>query len=403
MIHITPSLKNNLLKLLICIGIIAILASVYIQYGKPYLIQRDLEKQDLVRISDLDKLNTAIQDILSASSTAYLGESNTIYISIPSNDPTCGDLNLPELVQSWRYKCSNNEEWLPNSIQDKVALTYAQDISNMNHYSYVVSHDHNSGTSYTLTTKLQSNNYIKEVGINDFGFSSTMYEIGNNSTLLPQAIGLIAFYPLNNQQNRTVKNLAGDHTAGTWLGDSSEETGSAKFNGRNLVIFDGSDETSIIGNASSSYTISLWIKDVIMKNQSLTEKWETSDKYPWAIRFEGKNIICAMYDGKKWFSVSAKLSSISSTEWNSIICSKDVTTSKISLYVNGTLQGMTEIPKDLNTANNEDFTLAARSSRGDYTAEMKMANFSLYTRNLTESDILRLYLTEKKELLIGGQ
>jgi len=68
--------RGTVLKILIGLGLIAIIISLYMQYGKPYWKELITEKQDRVRINDLSSLNSILKGTLPASS-------KLIYLSLP--------------------------------------------------------------------------------------------------------------------------------------------------------------------------------------------------------------------------------------------------------------------------------------------------------------------------------
>ncbi len=202
---IIPKLKKEtLLKVLIFIGIIAIITSLYIQYGKPYIKELSLEKQDQARIKDLDSLNGVLKETVSASSTKYIGKNKTIYISIPSDDSKCSNLDLPSVPDGWQYHCvatttlkkTDGTGWIPVNISEKIDQLPIDPINNpetLNYYAYVAS----STNQYVFAGALDSKKFLKEKSQSDDGIDNTRYEIGNNLRLLGYAEGLIGYWPMN--------------------------------------------------------------------------------------------------------------------------------------------------------------------------------------------------------------
>ena len=82
----------TLLELLIVIGILAILSTtVMIVINPADLLAR---ARDSNRISDLSTVNSAINAFVVFYDSASLGSVNTVYVSLPSDQSNCSDLNL---------------------------------------------------------------------------------------------------------------------------------------------------------------------------------------------------------------------------------------------------------------------------------------------------------------------
>lgn len=99
----------TLIELLIVIAIIAILAVVVIfTLNPPQLL---MQSRDANRISDMSTLNSALGFYLAQGGIA-LGNSNTVYVSIPDSTATstagdqCQGLGLPALPSTYTYQCA---------------------------------------------------------------------------------------------------------------------------------------------------------------------------------------------------------------------------------------------------------------------------------------------------------
>jgi len=109
----------TLVELLIVIAILAILASAIVIVINPGEILAN--SRDSVRIRDLSNLNRAINLLRVQCPDCSLGDSNTIYVSIPDTDPACANLGLPPLPHPWIYSCVtslnsrniNGTGWMP--------------------------------------------------------------------------------------------------------------------------------------------------------------------------------------------------------------------------------------------------------------------------------------------------
>ena len=205
--------KSVVLKILIGLGLIAIIISLYMQYGKPYLKELAIEKQDRTRIKDLDSLNNIFKDIFSASSMepSPLGENNVIYISLPSNDPSCANLDLPSLTDGWSYRCSNQNDyqktngngWIPvdfTKLSGKSFLKIlpADPINSADgffYYAYI------RGDGFVLTSLLDSDKFLKQSAGSDGGTDLARFEIGSDLALWAKASGLAGYWKINKSFN----------------------------------------------------------------------------------------------------------------------------------------------------------------------------------------------------------
>lgn len=196
--------KNLVLIFLILVGIVLITLSVYRQYVKPYQAEKNLEKLDVIRIQDLGTLDSLIKSNISASSTMYIGASSTIYISIPSDDPTCSNLDLPSVPDGWAYHCSNNENyqkvdgtgWMPINFEskiDRLPVDEKNNVKTSSYYIYIAS----STNEYFIAGTLNSKMLLKEKAQNDNGVDDTKYELGNNLKIWKETLGLLAYFPFN--------------------------------------------------------------------------------------------------------------------------------------------------------------------------------------------------------------
>ncbi len=195
--------KETFLKILIAIGVVAIIVSAYIRFAAPYLHELSLQKLDVQRISALDSLNTSLQDAFKTNPKASFGKANTIYISLPSNDPICADLNLPSVPDGWAYHCVatpnlqnvDGTGWLPVNISSAPALPI-DPINNpdtLNYYAFVVSKD----TRYLLATTIDSKKHLIENMNAKTSNDPFLYEIGTDTSLISSIKQRIGYWPMN--------------------------------------------------------------------------------------------------------------------------------------------------------------------------------------------------------------
>lgn len=203
--------KTTILTCAILLGIVAIGISAYVRYELPYKHELALEKLDGQRIRDLDSLNGVLQDVMLNDPEDASGTPNTVYISIPSDSPTCSDLNLPSLPQGWQYHCVTQSNlinlsgtgWIPINFPFletlKIPALPVDPINNadtLNYYAFVMN---NTGgpIPYALTGVLDSKKYIAEKAQTDGGTDPIRYELGSNFYLWADAQGLVGDWPMN--------------------------------------------------------------------------------------------------------------------------------------------------------------------------------------------------------------
>jgi prepilin-type N-terminal cleavage/methylation domain-containing protein len=209
----------TLLELLIVIGILAVLSTtVLIVINPADLLAR---ARDSNRISDLSVVNSSINTLVAFYSNTSLGSVNTVYISLPSDQSNCSDLNLPSLPSPWVYHCVTQANltkvdgngWVPidftqmdiGSPISRLPLdsknTYTQDLSQSNDFflTYAV----NSSKQWELNAKTESSKFgfterdsfpiVNAATISSpvsDGGDNGLYEIGSNLFIIPDSGGL---------------------------------------------------------------------------------------------------------------------------------------------------------------------------------------------------------------------
>lgn len=337
--------KERVLKILISAGILAIFFSLYLQYGKPYIKELSLERQDAVRIKDLDTLDSIFKNILSASSTQYLGHSNTIYLSIPSDDPTCANLDLPSVPDGWAYHCAsqadyiktNGAGWIPVDISistNSLPVDPLNTPETLNYYAYVASSVNETvatstatttvsmqgPSGYAITAVLDSKKYLKEKAQEDNGTDDIRYEVGDNK-IWSNAQGLVEYWSFNkNDGNLIINDLNPDNKISlngvSILRRNFEEGRSINLNGKNESLDLGSNPSL------SPESISLVIKinpSKVPQNSPIVNKgtpgyaafsyglFLSLDKYFFEIKNKDNELVNVSFgpiQEKKWYSIA---------------------------------------------------------------------------------------------------
>lgn len=391
MMKISLPEKNTVLKMLIAAGIFAILLSLYTQYGKPYLNERALEKQDAIRIRDIDALNLAVQDALKASSTAYLGEPNTVYISIPSDDPTCANLDLPSLPQGWSYRCSSQENykkadgtgWVPahfTNTPSSLPIDPLNTAETLNYYSYVA-----SSTDYVITATLDTKKHLREKALTDNGTDTFRYEAGNESELWSQSQGLIGYWPINETKGGAFADASFNKNHGRIFGNQEWTGRGFQFSGKSFVKFSNSNSFNKVGK--KDYSLLFLMKNPGTRNQSILEKWSSSSKYPWAIRIGSYNLIFATYDGGTWSSAALSEEPLLDNRWHHLSFVRNTNSTSLLIYLDGKLTVSGSDNTSLDVSNTDDFVLGNRKQDGDHAFTGSISNLLLFNRALSAIEI----------------
>ncbi|MFH1744580.1 MAG: LamG domain-containing protein [bacterium] len=187
--------EEKILKFFIAIGLVAILISLYIQYGKPFFAELDKQKRDKTRTQNISLINSALEKIQENDSNIFLGEPKTIYVSLPTNNNDCDDLNFHSLPEGWKYSCKRKETfqkldgngWIPidfTKISDNADLGSFLPIDPINtpnnEYYYIYIVDDND---FALIAPMESNRYLKLSVKKDNGINQNKYEIGSPELL----------------------------------------------------------------------------------------------------------------------------------------------------------------------------------------------------------------------------
>ena len=226
--------NEKVLKILIAIGIIAILISVYMQYLKPFAAELRKQKSDQTKIQELSSINSALNKIKETDLNLFLGEPNKIYISLPSPNSNCDGLELPPLSNNWEYRCkpevefrkANGNGWIPvdfTKLNDdsfkELPIDMINDTKGLNYYTFVK----NEQSEWILTAILESKKYQKKKALIDNGIDPTRFEIGSNIQLWAEATGLAGYWSFNEGEGKIIKDLSGNNNDGalvnspTWV------------------------------------------------------------------------------------------------------------------------------------------------------------------------------------------
>ena len=272
----------TLLELLIVIAILAILTATVLIVISPAEYFR--KTRDTKRIADLRSLNESLGLYLAEYGDTNMGSPKTVYISLPSNDPTCAAdyPNLPSLPTGWQYHCApetsyqktDGTGWIPVNFQ---SISFGSPLSHLPidpvnsadqglYYAYV------TGGSWELTAIFESKKYLKEA-VKDGGSDPTMYEIGSDTSLSPFLHGLVGAWKFNEGGGTTAYDSSGNDNDGTIYGASWVDGKVGK-----ALSFDGDNDYVEIPsvNPQKAITVCAWIKSYDSYYKAL---WQLISKY----------------------------------------------------------------------------------------------------------------------------
>ncbi|MBI4093564.1 hypothetical protein HY417_01240 [Candidatus Kaiserbacteria bacterium] len=394
----------------------AIFASSYVQYGIPYLEEQEKMKNDEQRIADLNALDAEIKSTLVVNPSAFTGASTTVYISLPSNNPLCTNLELPSLPEGWTYHCApqnnftntNGTGWLPinfataehSNILENVGMLPVDPLNSadtLNYYAAVGRSTFSTTTAattteYVLTAVLDSKKYLTEKAQTDNGSDPIRYEVGLLPKLWSDASGLVGYWPLNETNTAVARDISGNQLDGQVLGLSEQNnTSIGIFDGKSSYVFiPASPVLNTLGRASTTYSIGLSFYLANSQDGSLTEKWINGGAYPYALRIENSQVVFGTYDGKKWIGTSAD--GIKYGQWNVVAAVVDADNGLIQIYLNGKLGGsiLYEFGK---TDNNSGLTVGVRNLKKEFLFHGSIRNLRIYERALNDVEVNMLFVS----------
>jgi|GEM_PF-919563 len=185
----------TIIELLMVIGILGILSTIILLVINPAQLIK--QAADANRITELNQINKALLIYQSfRGEGSYMGDHNTIYISLPDTDPKCGSYygQLAATTSPWNYHCStpanyrkiDGTGWVPvdfTSVQSSIGSLFTNlPVDTINsatdglYYTYI-------NGSWALSAALTSDKYIAANAAVDGGKSDVRYEIGNNLAL----------------------------------------------------------------------------------------------------------------------------------------------------------------------------------------------------------------------------
>jgi hypothetical protein len=374
--------RTRILTFLVVLCLLAIGVSIFVKYQIPAREETRLEKLDEQRIADIDSLDAALkvalprqaaqallrQELLhqelvalsspvaslavatskvklknastttatstiqmntssstSASSTQPVEPGNTVYISIPSESPTCDDLDLPSLPDRWQYHCvpvnnlakTDGTGWLPvnfDMLSPGTMITLPVDPVNRantdNYYAFVK--DGGEGIGFALYARVDSRKRHFNLMADAQAQGDILYDrAGTKDALADSALGVMFKF----------------------IGDLS--------NNPMTISQENYPALDTIGSTTKNYSIIVCFRSSASQDQSLIEKWDGLGPYPFALRGPLPTIRFATFDGTS----NPTIDSLNSYDDNINHCAiaiRDGDSRELSLYIDGANQGTVE-------------------------------------------------------------
>jgi len=268
----------TLIELLIVIAIVSVLSVVVIVALNPVEILK--QGRDSNRLAELNSIDRAVGILAVYVPTPYMGDQNTIYVSLPdmtltgavgSQTSTCPTMGFPLPPPGFSYRCTasslfkkiNGQGWIPiDFTQIKSGSPLASlpadpvnTTSSDNYYLYVPG----IGGTYATAAMLESDKYLKANAAKDAGTDPGRFERGNNLSLWAQASGLVGWWPLEGNAD----DASGNGNNGTPQGGISLVAGKVG-NAANLDGVTGYvniPATTVFDNlgVATDYSLAAWV------------------------------------------------------------------------------------------------------------------------------------------------
>jgi len=299
-----------------------------------------------------------------------------VYISLPSNDPDCTDLDLPPLSTGWSYHCvpanlltkSDGTGWLPLDLISSNITTLPidpiNDAATIDYYAYVAAGDPNS-PPYVITSALDSETLQTQVAQTDNGSDPTRIEKGN-LTLWQDANGVIASWPSGKERN--------------------------EFDGVSTEHIIQNSARLEMGKRSQSFGVVVKFRTAAVRDQSLVEKWDGDDTaYPFALRGPLPYLQFSSYDRSQLLKISTPTGNYSDNQWHIVVGQRDAIKRILSMFVDRKAAGQItdDISTDINNA--ADIRIGNRSTIDPKHFLGEIAFVVIFNRVLLPAEIERMY------------
>lgn len=399
--------NENVLKIIIAIGVVAIIFSLCLKYYHIFLPDLKRQQNDEKRIADIELLDSKLNDLQKTDSDVFKSEVNKAYISLPSDFANCSDLNLPSLSEGWEYRCKNKTDlrktdgtgWIPIDFSKQLSISFnllpvdpENSADDLNYYIFIITAGTDSKISWALSTSLESEKYIKEKSSTDDGIDDFRFEIGNNLKLLADSQGLLGFWNFNKNENDFVKDASGNGNDGKIVNDPEWVFGK---NGQGY-LFNGEDDFIDIPNSEKinpekQIAIETWVKP-IDATQRIMGKYNADSSGGWYLWFSPeKEFVFSTTDGLGYISLKSG-KSYDALKWSHIVGQYDDATKKMTLFVNGEKVNELILMRGL-IQSESNFTIGKFTEGADGFFKGTIDEVRIYNRILNEKEIQKSYLS----------
>lgn len=250
----------TLLELLIVIGILAVLSAVTVLVINPVEFLK--KARDSTRLSDIQNINSAVLLFQVDNSSASLGASSTVYVSLVDASSTCSNSGLPSLPSGWTYNCVTTADdlqkvdgngWIPLNFQSMAMGSpfSVLPVDPKNTTSTGLYYTYTPGGSWELTAAMESDKYKGEGSAagEDGGDHNFNFETGTSLNLTPSPVqaraedsslqdGLVAWWSFDEGSGTTANDSSENSNSGTLYNDPAWVTGKQG----SALSFDGSND-----------------------------------------------------------------------------------------------------------------------------------------------------------------
>src|SRR6056297_607373 len=246
----------TLIELLVVIAILSILAVAVTLILNPAELMR--QARDSTRLSDLATINKALSLYQTDQIDGSMGNSQTVYTSLPDTDSTCSSYDLPSLPSGWSYHCVSSASttrvdgngWIPvdftqmsfQSPLSRLPLDPINSATTSQYYTYV------PGGSWKVSAVMESEEKASE-SANDGGTDPATYEVGTDLELAPFTHGLVGYWTFDEGSGTTAYDSSGYGNDGTLTNGPTYVTDSVQ--GGYALDFDGVDDLVTIKDSDS--------------------------------------------------------------------------------------------------------------------------------------------------------
>ncbi|MBU4348440.1 LamG domain-containing protein [Patescibacteria group bacterium] len=402
-LNLVKNKRNIFLIILIIIGIIAILVSIYILNLKPYVAELEKRDRDPARIENLSLIDSALTKLRDTNQNIFWGDQNRVYVSLPSYSANCSGLDLPSLPDDWEYRCKteadyqniNGTGWLPVNFtklpkdfkfEKSLPIDPVNTADSGYYYAYVVGEKND----FVITSLLESDEHLKKTALKDGGSDPLKLEIGSNIKLWAKASGLVGYWSFDEVNDNIVKDLSGNNNNGIVVNKPKLIDGKIG----KALLFDGTNFVEIknIQNLSNSkLTIESWIKledyDDKTSPRWISKSNSHGSNSGFMAGYWAENYHFVTGDGDSYedlYSVETKRNI-----FYHFVGIFDGASKEIKIYLNGNLDIKVKLNTDIIKENNNNILIGSLENEAFWTGTID--EVKIYNRVLSEKEIKFIY------------